>query len=169
MQQSCIFLALTQKIMTNPPEIFSAKQTAKFIRTSLKEAFPGQKFTVTSYRYFINIDWRDGVSSQAVTEVTAPFTGMLPNEANITREFQGRRVIFANYQPTLTRNISLEFATRLIDHIRSTTSLPVPSIDINPISGFAKILIDDQSLAAADQQALRKLIELTGEKDLPRS
>lgn len=155
--------------MTNPPEIFSAKQTAKFIRTALRETFPGQKFKVTSYRCFINIDWHDGPSSQAVTEATFSFTGLLLDGTNITCEYQDRQVIFTNYQPTLTRNITLEFATRLIDHIRSTTSLPVPSIDINPISGFAKILIDDQSLAAADQQALRKLIELTGEKDLPRS
>lgn len=52
-------------------------ETAKLVRKALKDAFPGQKFSVRSSTYAggasIHVDYTDGPSEQAVREVTDRF------------------------------------------------------------------------------------------------
>lgn len=57
----------------------STTETAKMIRKSLKEAFPGVKFSVVSSKYAggssINIRWTDGPTDEQVNEITSRFEG----------------------------------------------------------------------------------------------
>lgn len=57
----------------------STTETAKMIRKSLKEAFPGVKFSVVSSKYSggssINIRWTDGPTTEQVDEITSRFEG----------------------------------------------------------------------------------------------
>lgn len=57
----------------------STTDTAKMIRKSLKEAFPGVKFSVVSSKYSggssISIKWIDGPTSEQVDEITGRFEG----------------------------------------------------------------------------------------------
>lgn len=57
----------------------STTDTAKLIRKSLKEAFPGVKFSVVSSKYSggssISIKWIDGPTSEQVDEITGRFEG----------------------------------------------------------------------------------------------
>jgi hypothetical protein len=57
----------------------SCAETAKLIRTALKKAFPGVKFTVRSSVYSmgasIRVGWTDGPSTKAVESVTNAYAG----------------------------------------------------------------------------------------------
>ena len=57
---------------------FSCADTAKLIRQSLKEAFPGIKFTVHSHTYSggasINVSWIDGPNEAQVNAVAGTFS-----------------------------------------------------------------------------------------------
>ena len=57
----------------------STTDTAKLIRKSLKEAFPGVKFSVVSSKYSggssISIKWIDGPTTEQVDEITSRFEG----------------------------------------------------------------------------------------------
>lgn len=53
----------------------SAKDTAAMIRTSLKEAFPGVKFSVRSDNNAVRVNWIDGPSAAQVEAVANVFKG----------------------------------------------------------------------------------------------
>lgn len=57
----------------------STTETAKLIRKSLKEAFPGVKFSVCSHKYAggssINVRWTDGPTTEQVDEIVNRFEG----------------------------------------------------------------------------------------------
>ena len=60
-------------------QYLSCAETAKLVRSALKESFPGQKFSVRSSVYSggasIRVQWVDGPNSEQVKSVTRPFEG----------------------------------------------------------------------------------------------
>ena len=78
-------------------------ETAKLVRKSLKEAFPGIKFSVRSHTYSmgasIDVAWRDGPTTQEVEAVArvfagATFDGMTDYKGGVVHQFNGRIVHF---------------------------------------------------------------------------
>ena len=57
----------------------SVAETAKFVRKALKEAFPGQKFSVKSRTYSgggsIDVDWEDGPTVREVDPIVKQYEG----------------------------------------------------------------------------------------------
>ena len=78
----------------------SAVDTAKIIRTVLKEAFLGIKFSVkVSNGYAVNIRWVDGVNSKQVEDVVNRFKGSFFNDKSdcytfLDATFKGEPVRF---------------------------------------------------------------------------
>jgi len=71
---------MKQQMETPEQTIYlSCAETAKLVRTALKEAFPNQKFSVKSSNYSggasINVSWDDGVAQNKVNEVIKQFEG----------------------------------------------------------------------------------------------
>jgi hypothetical protein len=67
------------------PHSISSKDTAKLIRTELKKAFPGQKFSVKSDYNSIDVRWTNGPSEETVKSVVGQYqTG---HYEEITKEF----------------------------------------------------------------------------------
>jgi hypothetical protein len=58
---------------------FTAAETAKFVRTALKTAFPGQKFSVRSKTYAggasLSVNWEDGPTERDVDAVVDIYRG----------------------------------------------------------------------------------------------
>ena len=58
---------------------FTCAETAKLVRQSLKEAFPGVKFSVKSKTYSggasINVGWTNGPTSKQVSAIVKRFEG----------------------------------------------------------------------------------------------
>lgn len=88
-------------------EHISCTETAKLMRTSLKESFPGQKFSVQSKIYAggssISVLWHDGPNDAQVSYVTdrfegAYFCGMSDYKGTNKHMLDGRQVTFgANF------------------------------------------------------------------------
>lgn len=66
-------------IHTTPARRLTTTETAAALRATLKTAFPGSKFSVTSKSYSggssINVRWTDGASRVAVEAVAQKFAG----------------------------------------------------------------------------------------------
>lgn len=81
--------------------IISKKEQAQMIRKSLKEAFPGVKFSVRGSRgSAINIGWTDGPNTRQVKTVTGRFVGgyfdpMDDSQHSITTKLDGQPVQFS--------------------------------------------------------------------------
>ena len=124
----------------------SPKDTAKHVRTALKEAFPGIKFSVRTNTYAggasIDVNWTDGPARTAVDTVTGWFEGKGPMDEtdycpSINRQFNGQQVHFhADYIHT-TRNISedtqdalsAELAAALgVETLETGKSYPTPEL-----------------------------------------
>lgn len=77
---------------------FSNKETNGFIRSALKEAFPGVKFSVShSGAGSTDVNWTDGPSAKAVDAIVRPFSGssfdgMIDLESPVYAERDGERV-----------------------------------------------------------------------------
>lgn len=153
----------------------SCAETAKLIRTALKEAFPGIKFGVRSKTYSggasITIGWTDGPNTKQVEAVTGRFEGsyfdgMIDYQGSITSMLNGEQVRFlANFVFT-NRKYSDAFIQRGIDAVLTkygTSELNgyVPTVEdynqnrmwnISPYtnSGGFNNATDLQSLVSAD-------------------
>lgn len=62
-----------------PVDYLSAAETARLVRTELRTAFPGVRFTVRSSSYSgggsINVGWTDGPATADVRAIIDPFAG----------------------------------------------------------------------------------------------
>jgi Large polyvalent protein associated domain 29 len=70
----------TQQKMDGTPVVYlTCAETAKLVRKALKDAFPGDKFSVRSDTYAggasIRVGWTDGPTEKAVNEVVGVFAG----------------------------------------------------------------------------------------------
>jgi len=82
---------------------YTCAETAKFVRASLKESFPGIKFSVRSKTYSggssISVGWTDGPTTAVVNAVVDSFTGatfdgMTDCKNYHSQQFEGRTVSF---------------------------------------------------------------------------
>jgi len=82
---------------------WTVAETAKLIRKALKEAFPEQRFLVSSRRYAdgasIDVFWTDGPTQPDVENVAKTFTGATfdattGNKGEHIHKFQGEQVHF---------------------------------------------------------------------------
>ena len=85
------------------PTFLTVSEVAKLVRRSLKEAFPGVKFSVRSKSYAggssIRVKWTDGPSEPAVKAVVERFEGgyfdgMTDYKGSYIHELNGKRVDF---------------------------------------------------------------------------
>ena len=83
---------------------FSAAETAKLVRQSLKEAFAGVSFSVTSKTYSggasVRVGWTDGPNDDQVKAVVGKFTGSyfdssLDYQGSVFHMVDGQRATFA--------------------------------------------------------------------------
>ncbi|WP_069638451.1 LPD29 domain-containing protein [Burkholderia sp. PAMC 26561] len=98
--------------MTN---YFTCAETAKLIRQSLKEAFPGVKFSVRSSTYSggasIDVSWTDGPNAAQVESITkgfkaAYFDGSIDYQGSIHHMTDGEQVRFGADYITSSRRYS---------------------------------------------------------------
>lgn len=87
-----------------PNEYLSCAETAKLVRSALKESFPGVKFSVRSSTYSggasIRVGWVDGPSGKSVEAVAKQFQGgyfdgMIDYKGSIYHTLDGEPVKFA--------------------------------------------------------------------------
>lgn len=84
-------------------QIFTCAETAKLVRSSLKEAFPGVKFSVRGREYSggasIRVEWLDGPTAREVEQITnrfkaSYFDGSIDYQGSIHQMMDGKQVIF---------------------------------------------------------------------------
>lgn len=101
---------------------FTTAETAKLIRTALKESFPGVKFSVKSHTYSggssINVRWIDGptcgmVESVANTFKGAYFDGMQDYKGSTKAMIDGQVVKFGADFIFCHREVSPELDVRI--------------------------------------------------------
>ncbi|WP_213781620.1 LPD29 domain-containing protein [Caballeronia sp. dw_276] len=94
---------------------FTCADTAKLIRQSLKEAFPGVKFSVRSSTYSggasIDVSWTDGPNAAQVESITkgfkaAYFDGSIDYQGSIHHMMDGEQVRFGADYITSSRRYS---------------------------------------------------------------
>lgn len=83
-------------LSANGLDYLTGANVAAFIRQTLKESFPGHKFSVTSGGS-INVRWTDGPSDAAVSRIVDTFAGsyfdgMIDYKGSIYHELDGQRV-----------------------------------------------------------------------------
>jgi hypothetical protein len=111
---------------------YTATETAKFVRVTLKENFPGIKFSVKSSNHVINISWTDGPIDKQVEAVTnafggMSFDGMQDMDTYRKQEYNGEQAQFYCYSPYTKRKLSMEFATK-IKASMERQHIPCPSL-----------------------------------------
>jgi len=108
--------------MTN--KYFSAAETAKLVRQSLKEAFAGVSFSVTSKTYSggasVRVGWTDGPNDDQVKAVVGKFTGSyfdssLDYQGSVFHMVDGQRATFAVDHLFTSRDFSDASVQRAID------------------------------------------------------
>lgn len=96
---------------------YSASETAKIIRSILKEQFPGVKFSVRSETFAggdaVRVGWMDGPPEKMVDKAIgwlkgSTFDGMIDLKTSRYVEYEGQRASFADYI-TLSRRYSAAF------------------------------------------------------------
>ncbi len=104
-----------------PTQFVDVADTAKLIRTALREAFPTVKFSVRSSRYAggssIRVGWTDGPTEKQVGAITsrfqgASFDGMIDLKSSVYVEFDGQRTRFGGDFVFVNRQHSRAFVER---------------------------------------------------------
>lgn len=93
-------------------DYLSAPEVAALCRACLKEAFPGQKFSVTS-KGSLRVCWTDGPSREDVERIADTFAGsyfdgMIDYKGSIYHSIDGRRVRLSNDFVFCTRTLTAE-------------------------------------------------------------
>jgi hypothetical protein len=108
----------------NAPRYLSCAETAKLIRKTLKEAFPGVGFSVRSSEYAggasVDVRWTDGPTRADVERIAktfqgATFDGMTDCKDVVRKRLDGERVHFGADFVCCERHVSDAYAQRLWD------------------------------------------------------
>jgi len=99
----------------------TATETAREIRTALKQRFPGVKFSVRSSTGAVNVRWTDGPTQAAVDAVVQRF-------AQVRRDHEGEILCGGNLFVFTTRETSPELEARVLDHLTQYYGRP---LDLN--------------------------------------
>jgi hypothetical protein len=103
---------------------FSVVETAKLLRTALKEAFPTVKFKVNSKSYSggasINVEYIDGPTYENVKAIAdkfegSYFCGMTDYKGNNYSAFNGEKCSFGADFVFVTRKLSVEGAQKILE------------------------------------------------------
>lgn len=109
----------------------SVTETAALIRQSLKEAFPGVKFTVRSSKYAggssISVSWVDGPAAALVDAITGRFEasyvdGMIDYKGSCYHTLNGEPVRFGADFINIYREYSEAAKARAVAFVRSTAN-----------------------------------------------
>ncbi len=115
-------MAVAAERAKNPPRHIGIVETAKIIRSELKAAFPGVKFSVRSDRYsmgsHIDVRWTDGPSKKAVEAITdqrygTGFDGMTDSTTYHDGTYQGKPAHFAGSRPSCSREITSNLEAKM--------------------------------------------------------
>lgn len=119
----------------------SAADCAALLRQTLKESFPGTRFSVTSDRC-LRVAWTDGPSAKAVERIAQTFAGsyfdgMIDYKGSIYHELDGRQVSFGCDFVTVSREMSAE----ALELGRAAYEAAAPghagAVSIDPTGGYA--------------------------------
>jgi hypothetical protein len=104
---------------------YQAKEIAVFIRGELKQAFPGQKFSVKSERHSVRVQWVDGPSVDSVSAITKKFGGMhFDGMEDLTKygvsQYKGEQVRFCCYTPDTDRHYTLPVFKAAVDQVAAS-------------------------------------------------
>lgn len=128
----------------------SAKETAKIIKSILKAAFPGQKFSIRSDHNAINIKWFDGPMPSQVTPLVSVFKsqgfdGMIDMSYSLGDcLYQGEKVHFSSAYVFCNREFTKEFLQNAANKVSSVIGIKAPEISETGDYG-ARILGDANS------------------------
>ena len=123
----------------------SCAETAKILRSVLKESFPKQKFSVKSETYAggasIRVCWVDGPTDALVKQVIEPFEGayfdgMTDYKGNRSHMFEGKRVSFGadfifcerDYSPALIEKAITAVYTKYLANFEAK-DIPRPTVE----------------------------------------
>lgn len=105
---------------------FTCAETAKLVRQSLKEAFPGVKFSVKSKTYSggasINVGWTNGPTSKQVSAIVkrfegSYFDGMSDYKGLNYSAIDGQEVRFGADFVFVARKYTAEFLSQMVAYI----------------------------------------------------
>ena len=108
-------------------------ETAKLIRSTLKDTFPGSVFSVTTKTYSggssIRVRWTDGPATTDVERTVgsfhgASFDGMIDLKSHHDTEYNGEMVHFCADYVFCTRSYSQEFAQTVVDEVADRRGAP---------------------------------------------
>jgi hypothetical protein len=104
---------------------YQAKEIAVFIRGELKQAFPGQKFSVKSERHSVRVQWVEGPSMDSVNAITKKFGGMhFDGMEDLTKygvsQYNGEQVSFCCYTPDTERHYTLPVFKAAVEHVAAS-------------------------------------------------
>lgn len=121
-------------IPTAQTRYLSCAETAKLVRVALKEAFPGQKFSVRSSTYAngasITVSWVDGPTTKEVDEVVAMYEGATFDGMIDLKSYKdpvslnGEKVSFGSDYVITQRSHSDEFKAEVVAAIETATGKP---------------------------------------------
>jgi hypothetical protein len=126
---------------TATPVTLSCADTAKIMRSQLKTAFPGVKFSVRSSLYSmgssITVRWTDGPTREAVDAITDGFAAKWFDGLDDSTHYNGPMTIDgrlvqsgASYIHT-SRHYSPAFMLAVAEHVVATTGGIGPEISLN--------------------------------------
>ncbi len=128
------------------PRYIPVAETAKLVRTALKNAFPGIKFSVRSRSYAggasIDIEYTDGPTTKDVDCVAcrfsgATFDGMTDMKEYHTSEIDGEQVRYGADFIKASRLLSPAFLTRVAEAYCTRWNEPMPAIRVSSYDGSA--------------------------------
>lgn len=101
----------------------SAVETAKLMRSALKESFPGVKFSVRADGNSINVRWTDGPAAKLVEAVTDQFKGgyfdgMIDYAGSVYHKLDGKPVSFGSKYVFCSREDSDEAIAKAIGFLQ---------------------------------------------------
>lgn len=125
------------EVAQEKPRYLSCADTAKLVRRSLKDQFPGVKFSVRSSTYAngasIDVRWVDGPLTRDVEAVAklyegSTFDGMIdlktPHRSLLSTEDGAELVRFAADHVMCSRDLSDEFQAELVAELEEFTGEP---------------------------------------------
>jgi hypothetical protein len=153
----------------------SVVDTAKEVRTALKAAFPGQKFSVRSDSYSggasIRVRWTDGPARRDVERVAkefagATFDGMIDLKSYHTSEFKGEQVHWGADFVFCDRDLSDDEHERVRPLVVQAVERAYGTTDLAPSRYYEGICVDgiDRVLAGGIEQLIQVASEYQAQK-----
>ena len=152
--------------MTTPPRRFSPSETAALAKAALREAFPGQKMSVTSKRNagntYLTVSWVDGPTHDQVQEVAYYFGSaqMDKSDAKISIPVlhKGEQVLFVDWIFT-DRAYTLEAYTACVQTVCDAHQIDIADVQITQDSEGSAPYCLNPSVGKVDVQEALYLLQ----------